>query len=158
MSQAGSFGGGGGGATVNTLTGNTGGPISPVAGNINVVGDGTTVTVAGAGNTLTISMAPNASAIVHYTNINTSPYVATTTLFYLSVDTSVIPITIQLPNTPPNGRFWVIKDRAGNAEINNITITTPGGLDTIDGVISYIINTNYQSTNILYNGANYEIW
>lgn len=39
-----------------TLEGNSGGPISPVLGNINVVGDTTTgITVTGAGNTLTIT-------------------------------------------------------------------------------------------------------
>ena len=38
-----------------TLTGNSGGAIGPLAGNINVIGDGTTVTVVGTPNTLTIS-------------------------------------------------------------------------------------------------------
>jgi hypothetical protein len=41
---------------VATLTGNTGGAISPSAGNINVVGDATTITIAGAGSTLTASL------------------------------------------------------------------------------------------------------
>jgi hypothetical protein len=43
--------------TVIELTGNSGGPILPLAGNINVVGDGTTITVVGnpATHTLTIS-------------------------------------------------------------------------------------------------------
>lgn len=41
---------------VTTLTGNSGGAISPTAGNINVVGTGS-VSVAGAGSTLTISIA-----------------------------------------------------------------------------------------------------
>jgi hypothetical protein len=42
-----------------TLTGNTGGPVPPTANNINVVGDGTTITTAGnpATSTLTISVA-----------------------------------------------------------------------------------------------------
>ena len=41
---------------VTTLTGNSGGAIAPVAGNINVVGDGSTISIAGAGNTLTASL------------------------------------------------------------------------------------------------------
>lgn len=45
---------GGGAVDVQTLTGNTGGVINPVAGNINILGSGD-LTVAGAGNTLTIS-------------------------------------------------------------------------------------------------------
>ena len=40
---------------VTELTGNTGGAILPVLGNINVVGDSTTISIAGAGNTLTAS-------------------------------------------------------------------------------------------------------
>src|SRR5690242_12625586 len=46
------------GAFVQTLTGNTGGPVPPTGGNINVVGDGITVTVAGnpGTSTLTISL------------------------------------------------------------------------------------------------------
>jgi len=37
---------------LSTLTGNSGGPISPVSGNINTVGDGSVITTAGSGNTL----------------------------------------------------------------------------------------------------------
>jgi hypothetical protein len=161
MSQVNSFGGGGGGGggTVNTLKGNSGATVGATLGNINVVGDGTTITTTGTlPSTLTISLLPNALATVVYTNVNTTPFVATTNDFYLSVDTSTIPITIQLPNAPTTGRYWVIKDRAGNAEINNITVTTPGGVVTIDGVISYTINTIFQATNIVFNSANYEIW
>lgn len=60
MSQSGSYIGSGGGiAVVQTLTGNTGGAVGPnAAGNINVVGNGTSVIVAGnAGtNTLTVNV------------------------------------------------------------------------------------------------------
>lgn len=44
-----------GSSTVNTLTGNTGGAISPSAGNINTVGTGS-ITIAGSGNTLTTQL------------------------------------------------------------------------------------------------------
>jgi trimeric autotransporter adhesin len=44
-----------GGGTTETLTGNTGGAISPIAGNINTVGTGS-ITIAGAGNTLTTQL------------------------------------------------------------------------------------------------------
>jgi len=45
----------GGGGSLNTLTGNTGGAISPVAGNINTFGSGS-ITITGAGNTLTTQL------------------------------------------------------------------------------------------------------
>ena len=55
MSQSGVIniaGGGGGGSPILTLTGNSGGPISPTSNNINTVGTGS-ITVVGAGDTLT---------------------------------------------------------------------------------------------------------
>lgn len=57
MSQSGRYSVGSGAAPVETLTGNTGGAVPPTGGNINVVGDTTTITVAGnpATSTLTIS-------------------------------------------------------------------------------------------------------
>ncbi len=58
MSQAGSNGGGGSGSSgVLTITGNTGGPISPTAGNINIVTAGTTAVFAGTGSTETLNFA-----------------------------------------------------------------------------------------------------
>lgn len=56
--------GGGGALVVETLTGNAGGPISPVAGNINIVGDGTSITITGAGDTLTASVIGGATGIL----------------------------------------------------------------------------------------------
>jgi hypothetical protein len=49
--------GNGGSSLVSTLTGNTGGVVGPAVGNINVIGDGTSITVVGnpGTNTLTIS-------------------------------------------------------------------------------------------------------
>ncbi len=55
------LGSGGAGAVI-TLTGNSGGAISPAAGNINILG-GSGVTVAGAGSTLTISLTGGGIAI-----------------------------------------------------------------------------------------------
>src|SRR6185437_13600625 len=61
MSQAGIIniaGGGGGGSPVQTLTGNTGGPVPPTANNINIVGTGAVSVVGNPGtSTLTISVA-----------------------------------------------------------------------------------------------------
>ncbi len=54
----------GGAVTVNTLTGNTGGPVSPTADNINVVGDGITVTVTGTPGTSTLEISTIDTAVV----------------------------------------------------------------------------------------------
>lgn len=59
MSQAGINnigGGGGGGSPVETLTGNSGGAVSPTANNINVIGDGVTTNVIGTPGTSTLTI------------------------------------------------------------------------------------------------------
>ena len=63
MSQITSFGVGGGTGTVSSLTGNIGGAINPALGNINILGDGTTLSFSGAGSTLTLSLATATTAI-----------------------------------------------------------------------------------------------
>lgn len=66
MSQAGRFGvtGGGGGGSLDTLTGNSGGAISPDGfGNINLVGNGINVSSAGGGSTITFSVAASSTTV-----------------------------------------------------------------------------------------------
>lgn len=56
MSQAGALStGGGGGGDVTTLTGDTGGPIAPIAGNIDILGGTTGFTFVGTAGTLTLT-------------------------------------------------------------------------------------------------------
>ena len=55
MSQITRFGSGGGGGGVATLTGDAGGAIAPVLGNINLAG-GSNIGTVGAGNTITINL------------------------------------------------------------------------------------------------------
>lgn len=55
-----------------------------------------------------------------------------------------------------SGRTIVIKDAGGNASVNSITVTTEGE-ETIDGVATAVINTNYSSITLYCDGANYFI-
>jgi len=68
----------GGSGVVTNLTGNTGGLVTPLAGNINVVGDGTTVLVAGnpGTHTLTISVIGGEAANSFPTDAGTATPVA----------------------------------------------------------------------------------
>lgn len=73
---------------------------------------------------------------------------------FLSCDTSVGTISITLP--PQNtfsgvGRVIIIKDWAGNAAANNITINAPAG-KTINGGASLVINSNFGSYQLYYDG------
>ncbi len=93
-----------------------------------------------------------------YTNVNTTPYVVLVTDVYLGVDSSGGAIQINLPNAPVVGRVIVIKDRTGSAAINAITVTTVGGVVLIDGAITFVMNTNYQSIQVLFDGTTYQIF
>ena len=66
------------------------------------------------------------------------------------VDTSVAR-TITPLASPTKGQMHRIKDSVGSAATNNITITPSG--KNIDGAASKIINTNYGSIDIVYNGT-----
>jgi hypothetical protein len=157
MSQAGSLSsGGGGGGSLNTLTGNTGGAVNPTASNINVIGSGN-ITTTGSGSTLTISQ--TMAQVVGYTQVNfgASPYTVTTD-YFIGVDATGGAVTILLPNAPTAGRIFAIKDVAGIAATNNITITTVGGTVTIDGATSFVMNTAYESASLIFSGTFYEVY
>lgn len=66
------------------------------------------------------------------------------------VDTTAA-ITITPLASPTKGQMHRIKDSSGLAATNNITITPSG--KNIDGAASKIINTNYGSIDIVYNGT-----
>ena len=159
MSQSGRYisGGPSPGSAIETITGNIGGAVSPTAGNVNIVGSGTVVVVGNPGtSTLTISL--SGTTVYNYTNVTTTPYVVVPTDDFLGVTTSVLAITINLPNAPQIGRVYTIKDISGNAQNNNITVTTVGGAVLIDGATSFVMDTAYQSINVLFNGTAYLIF
>ena len=93
-----------------------------------------------------------------YTNVSTTPYVVLSTDYYLSVDTSSLSITIQLPNAPATNRLFVVKDRTGSAATRNITVTTVGGAVNIDGAATYKIAQNFGSIQLLFNATSYEVF
>lgn len=157
MSQGGVSSLGSGAGSVTTLTGNGGGAVSPSGGgNINIVGTGIINVTGNPGtNTLTIS---SGAASLSYTNVNSTPYVVLITDYYISVDSSGGVRTIELPNAATLGQAFVIKDRTGSSPSNNITITTVGGAVLIDGSTSVIINSAYESLNIIGNSVGYELF
>lgn len=98
---------------------------------------------------------------INYTNVTNamSPYTVLTTDYFISVDCSAGVVTLNFPNAPTFKQQWIVKDRTGNAAVNNITITTPGGTVTFDGLTSYIMNSNYQAINLLANATpTYEVY
>lgn len=68
--------------------------------------------------------------------------------------TSGAATVVNLPAGVLNTVF-IIKDGKGDAASNNITLTPAAG--NIDGAATYVMNTNYGSTTIVYNGTTWSI-
>lgn len=95
---------------------------------------------------------------LNYTLVTTSPYVVQPTDTFMGVDTSTIAITIELPNAPATGRVYIIKDIIGTGYLHNITVTTVGGAVDIDSAPTYIMNSSFESVQLLFNGTEYLIF
>lgn len=118
---------------------------------------GTNITLSTATpNQIVISATPDLD--LTYTAVNTTPYVVLADDQFLGVDSSGGAITVQLPNAPATGRVYVIKDATGSAATNNITVTTVGGVVLIDAAATFVMNTAYQSINVLFNGTQYLVY
>lgn len=145
--------------TVETLTGNSGGAVGPTANNINVLG-GTGITVVGNPGTSTLTISTTGVTNLTYTSVNhaASPYTILTADDYVSCDVTAGVISLLLPNAPAAGKVWIIKDKVGLAAASNITVTTVGGVVNIDGATSFVMNTAYESIQVIFNGSSYEVF
>lgn len=96
----------------------------------------------------------------NYTNVvGPTTYTVLVTDYYISCDPTAGTIILNFPNTPAFKQLWVVKDRAGKAAGNNISLTTPGGTVSFDGLTTYTMNSNYQAINLLANATpTYEIY
>lgn len=108
----------------------------------------------------------DANAFVSITNFTPFAYVqvtgpatynALTTDYYISCNPTGGTISIVLPAAPVQYHMYVIKDRTGAASINNITVSSTGGV-LIDGAASYVLAGNFSAITLLFNGSNYEIY
>ena len=116
-----------------------------------------TITITGGANTLNVDT--SGISVVNYTGIvfADSPYTVLSTAYAIGANSTGGAITVRLPNAPSTGRMFVIKDLAGTAVANNITVTTVGGAVTIDGSTSFVMNSAYESVTVLFNGSSYLI-
>jgi hypothetical protein len=82
------------------------------------------------------------------------PYTTVPQDYLILVDTSSARSIVPLAS-PTTGQVHVIKDTVGSAAANNITVTPSG--KNIDGSASFVMNVNYGSITIVYNGSSWSI-
>jgi hypothetical protein len=92
--------------------------------------------------------------VIKITTPGAYPYTTLITDHFIKVDTSAARTIIPMA-APVTGTLYIIKDTVGSAATFNITITPSG--KNIDGAASYVINSNYGSITIVYNGAEWSI-
>jgi len=134
-----------GASDVDTLTGDSGGAISPAAGNITLAG-GTNVTTAGAGSTITINLD---AAISLATSVTSPLYTAGA-----GVDLAI---------TAPNGQDAIVKmgDDAGSNKVSFIdsgdaevaNIDSDGNLSAVGGTFSGNVVLSSVATQLQMNGG-----
>ena len=140
-----------------------GGPINtinsqgPVGGNYTLTSTAGTITITNSAGNSNFEVS---TVIKGYTSISSanSPYTVLATDYFISVDTSAGQVTINFPNAPTLYKTYAIKDRTGNAALNSIFLTTPGGVVTIDTVTSYKMEGNFESNELIFNGTSYEVF
>lgn len=76
-----------------------------------------------------------------------SPYTPLSTDQLLMVDTSGGPVTIQMPLSATRGLDLEIKDATGNAAANPISVLRAGA-ETIDGLTTYPIDSNFAAAKL----------
>lgn len=95
---------------------------------------------------------PGSLANLPVSLIDTSTYQASSDEYYLAVINGAA-CTITLP-TGTTGKVFVVKDALGTSETDPITVTSSS---TIDGETSVILNVNWSSIGLIYNGIEWNI-
>jgi len=157
------------GTVVETLTGNTGGAVSPSLGNnINLISANANLTIVGnlVANTLTFTASTSpviAYRLITFDALNPTVQVNTDDE-YIAVDARLGIGTIELPTVGvAQSEQFIIKDLYGVALTNNITVTVSGG-GTIDRAANSIIIGNDNALRVIYGSpaslisTNYEVY
>jgi hypothetical protein len=90
---------------------------------------------------------------VPVTLIDAATYTATADEYFLGVIFNGV-VTITLP-AGTLGKVFVVKDSVGDANTNPITIDTTGS--SIDGQPNYVINLDWGSIGLVYNGIEWNV-
>lgn len=77
--------------------------------------------------------------------------------FYIGVTSTAAPRSIFFDQVASPDQIYIVKDESGGAGTNAITLTTSGGTITFDGVTSFVLNNDYGSVTLKFDGTNYFI-
>jgi hypothetical protein len=104
------------------------------------------------------TISAQAGCIYFHTDVSTN-VTPTDGDLVLMVDSTSGPILVTMQAGGTRDRLWVIKDVAGQAAVNNITIQVQTG-KLIDGLTTYVLNQAYQAVGLSrYNGEDFvSIW
>jgi len=96
---------------------------------------------------------PGTVANVPATLVDAAIYVPTVDEYFLGVIFNGA-VTITLPAST-TGKVYIIKDAVGDAQANPITIAATGS--TIDTLASYILNIDWSSVTLVFNGIEWNV-
>ena len=96
---------------------------------------------------------PGSLSDVPVTLIDAATYSATVDEYFLGVIFNGV-TTVTLP-AGTLGKVFVVKDSAGDANTNPITVDTTGS--TIDGLTNYTIDLDWGSIGLVYNGIEWNV-
>lgn len=65
--------------------------------------------------------------------------------------------TVILPAGPYVGEIHIIKDGKGDANTNNIRITTNASALNIDGAVNYSMSANYQAATLVFTATQWSV-
>lgn len=99
-------------------------------------------------------LSSSASNVFAVTNPSSYPYQIVVSNYAVIVD-STEARSVLLPPNPQTGIVFVIKDGMGFASSNAITIDGMGFL--IDGAPTYVIQDNYGTVTLLFNGNEWNV-
>ena len=145
INEISSSGGGGSNITVK----DEGSSLSTAAVSFDFVGAGVTATKP-SGENITVTIP---GGVIYSRDTVVSTITASITSSILGVSgTAAIDIRLPSAGDYDSGQFFTIKDEAGHANTNNITIRTSGS-QTIDGESSIVLESPYAAVNLYSNGT-----
>jgi hypothetical protein len=85
--------------------------------------------------------------------VKVASYTLTTSDYLVPFDSTAAIRTATLPTAPANGTTFIIKDGVGQAGTSNIITVAAGGADTIDGLATRDLVTDWEAMTITYHAA-----